>query len=84
MGPYLSEPRSAGARISRRMKEEIEIKHIIKPWVMEEGVWEIPIRRHHLSYSPILLPCNQFDLALPVGADVSFHMRVKRFKVRYI
>jgi hypothetical protein len=65
-------------------KEEIEIKHIIKPRVMEEGVWEIPIRRHHLSYSPILLPRNQFDFALAVGLDVSFHMRVKRFKVRYI
>lgn len=56
------------------MKEEIEIKHIIKPSVMEEGVWEIPIRRHHLSYSPILLPRNQFDFALAVGFGVSFHI----------
>jgi hypothetical protein len=82
---HISQLRSAGARIFKENERRDWNKTYHKAFGNGGGrLGNSNKKAPSLLFPNSLATRNQFDFALPLGPDVSFHMRVKRFKVSYI
>ena len=82
---HISQLRSAGARIFNENERRDWNKTYHKAFGNGGGrLGNSNKKAPSLLFPNSLATRNQFDFALPLGPDVSFHMRVKRFKVSYI